>query len=157
VLSRNEVERDYAYNRALFWRVAQGWYQFNPALAVRRRVAEEESWQPVYQAVNLPLIHEFTPDFHWDRAQEFLARANLPPPPVPVAAERRVQRLETQARERAETEAALRAALESRRRAAATYQGPPAADPPWGTPEAKRLAIARLRRRNTSRREEDED
>jgi len=35
VLSRNEVARDYAYNRALFMRVAQGWYQFNPQLAVR--------------------------------------------------------------------------------------------------------------------------
>jgi hypothetical protein len=30
VLARNEVDRDYAYNRALFKRVAQGWYQFNP-------------------------------------------------------------------------------------------------------------------------------
>ena len=37
VLSRNDVERNYAYNRALFMRVAQGWYQFNPKLSLRRR------------------------------------------------------------------------------------------------------------------------
>jgi hypothetical protein len=157
VLSRNEIDREYAYNRALFWRVAQGWYQFNPALAVRRRVAEEERWLPVYQALNLPLIHEFTPDFHWERAQHYLARATLPPPPVPVAAERRVQRLETQARERAEQEAARRAALEKRRRPAPVNPEPPADDPPWGTPAAKRLAIERLRERNARRRNQDKD
>ncbi len=160
VLSRNEVDREYAYNRALFWRVAQGWYQFNPALAVRRRVAEEEIWQPLYQALNLPLIHEFTPDFHWDRARDFLARANLPPPSVPVAAERWVQRVETQARELAEQEATLRAALESRRRAAATHQDPSgrrstlghagsqaprdrAAAPPEHQPSGRRRVLAR--------------
>lgn len=43
VMSRNEVERDYAYNRALFQRVAQGWYQFNPKLSVRRKVDGAES------------------------------------------------------------------------------------------------------------------
>jgi hypothetical protein len=63
VLSRNEVDRDYAYNRALFQRVAQGWYQFNPKLAVRRRQGEEEVWMPVYAALNLPLINEFS---HWN-------------------------------------------------------------------------------------------
>lgn len=38
VLARNEVARDYAYNRQA--RVDQGWYQFNPQLLVRRRVAK---------------------------------------------------------------------------------------------------------------------
>ena len=38
LLSRNEVDRDYAYNRRLFRRLKQGSYQFDPALAVRRRV-----------------------------------------------------------------------------------------------------------------------
>ncbi len=36
VLARNEVERDYAYNRRLFLRLSTGHYQFNPALARRR-------------------------------------------------------------------------------------------------------------------------
>jgi hypothetical protein len=46
VLARNEIDRDYAYNRALFRRVMQGWYQFNPQLAVRRREGDEEIWPP---------------------------------------------------------------------------------------------------------------
>ena len=58
VLARNEVDRDYAYNRALFKRLAHGWYQFNPKLSVRRRAGAEESWMPVYAALNLHLIHE---------------------------------------------------------------------------------------------------
>jgi hypothetical protein len=60
VLARNEIDRDYAYNRALFKRVSQGWYQFNPKLAVRRRQGDEETWTPVYAALNLPLINEFS-------------------------------------------------------------------------------------------------
>ncbi|MGC2456401.1 MAG: hypothetical protein WA435_00190 [Gallionellaceae bacterium] len=40
VLARNEVGRNYAYNRALFMRVSQGWYQFNPQLSVHRRQRE---------------------------------------------------------------------------------------------------------------------
>jgi hypothetical protein len=38
----------------------QGWYQFNPKLAVRRRVAGDEQWLPIYAALNLPLINEFS-------------------------------------------------------------------------------------------------
>jgi hypothetical protein len=49
VLARNEIDRDYAYNRALFRRLQQGWYQFNPGLAVRRRQGEDEIWLPVYR------------------------------------------------------------------------------------------------------------
>lgn len=56
VLARNEVDRDYVYNRALFKRVAQGWYQFNPQLSVRRGDAGEAPWTPIFQALNLPLI-----------------------------------------------------------------------------------------------------
>src|SRR5690606_10008581 len=49
VLARNEVDREYAYNRALFKRVARGWYQLNPALEVRYRSANgEELWRPVF-------------------------------------------------------------------------------------------------------------
>ena len=59
VLSRNEVERDYAYNRMLFKRVAHGNYQLNPALSVRRKVRGEESWVPVFEALNLRLLGQF--------------------------------------------------------------------------------------------------
>ncbi len=104
VLSRNEVERDYAYNRALFMRVAQGWYQFNPKLSVRRRQGDEELWTPIYAALNLPLINEFSRDDHWesvwDRISEYLAMAGLPERTIPVAAERAVARQEALERER---------------------------------------------------------
>lgn len=49
VLSRNEVARDYAYNRGLFLRVQQGFYQFNPSLAVRRKTHGEERWVSVFE------------------------------------------------------------------------------------------------------------
>lgn len=39
ILSRNEVDSNYPYNRALFRRLTQGWYQFNPELMVRRSQA----------------------------------------------------------------------------------------------------------------------
>lgn len=54
VLARNEVERDYAYNRGLFLRVKQGWYQFNPKLSVRRRVGEGEQTAAVGRSGGQP-------------------------------------------------------------------------------------------------------
>lgn len=50
VLSRNEVDRDYAYNRKLFLRMAQGHYVINPQLSLR----VGESWQRIYDVFNLP-------------------------------------------------------------------------------------------------------
>lgn len=88
VLSRNEVGRDYAYNRMLFKRFEQGWYQFNPALSVRRRQEGQEVWVPIYQALNLPLINEFAWDPVWSRIDTYLALAGLPERKVPIAAER---------------------------------------------------------------------
>lgn len=92
VLSRNEVERDYAYNRRLFWRIRQGWYQFNPELSVRRKLGESETWLPVYEALNLKLVKEFAQPPRWDFLDSLLKRAGLEPPGTPIAAERRMQR-----------------------------------------------------------------
>src|SRR5208337_4290928 len=95
VLSRNEVERDYAYNRALFKRMAHGWYQFNPALEVRcRSSAGEESWRPVLRALNLPLISEFSTPYSRGYLSEYLASAGMAACPVPIMAEREAVRLE---------------------------------------------------------------
>jgi hypothetical protein len=151
VLSRNEVERDYAYNRALFMRVAQGWYQFNPKLLVRRRRGDEELWTPIYAALNLPLINEFSRDDEWesvrDRIAEYLAMAGLPEPTIPLAAERAVARQEALDHEREQRENEERAALERWREGrAATLQPKQAEKPKWGTPEAKRMEIERIRR-----------
>lgn len=151
VLSRNEVERDYAYNRALFFRVAQGWYQFNPRLAVRRRQGEGEVWLPVFAALNLPLIGESAWDFVWQRIGDYLARAGMPERTVPVAAERALARLEAARQERERQEAERRAALE-RWRAEQTRPEAAPSPPKWGTKEARRLEIERLRQEIEARR-----
>ncbi len=100
VLARNEIDRDYAYNRALFKRVRIGWYQFNPQLAVRRRQSGEDVWISIFLALNLPLVNEFARWSDWsgwacvDKAIErYLALAGLPAPTTPIAHERILARL----------------------------------------------------------------
>ncbi len=146
VLSRNEVDRDYAYNRALFKRVAQGWYQFNPQLAVRRRQGEEEHWTPIYAALNLPLINEFAFDNGWvnlaDPIQAYLSLAGLGERRIPIATERRIAHEAALQRQREEEEAASRAALERWKAEQAAARRQPAR---WGTPAAKQQELERLR------------
>jgi hypothetical protein len=92
VLSRNEVDRDYAYNRRLFKRHVQGLYQFNPRLAVRRKTAGGEVWLPIMATLNLPLIKEcVTPD-HWPVIDGLLGDSGLETSPVPVAGAQAYQR-----------------------------------------------------------------
>ena len=151
VLSRNEVERDYAYNRALFMRVSQGWYQFNPKLLVRRRQGAEERWTPIYSALNLPLINEFSWEDDWegvsDRIAEYLAMAGLPERTIPLAAERAIARQEALAREREKREREDRVTLQRwREEQAAIRQRQEEEKPKWGTKEAKRMEIERIRR-----------
>ena len=71
----------------MFTRVAQGWYQFNPKLLVRRNQQEGDVWVPVYQALNLAFTGEFAWDFMWDRVNAYLDMANLPRRGTPIAAE----------------------------------------------------------------------
>jgi hypothetical protein len=93
LLARNEVNRDYAYNRRLFKRRALGLYQFNSALSVRQRRNGEDVWTPIFEALNLPFIAEFTPsDFGWNGArlslQSYLEEAGMPEASLPIAEER---------------------------------------------------------------------
>lgn len=161
VLARNEVARDYAYNRQLFRRVEQGWYQFNPQLSVRRRVRVEgvegeggaggagdvETWVPVFQALNLPLVAEFARRETWRMVDEYGAAAKLAPCPTPIMMERAIAREEEAERAQAE---ALRQAEEMRRQAIAAREKAKveaqARPPAWGTPQAKALEIERIRR-----------
>ncbi len=146
VLARNEIERDYAYNRGLFKRIRQGWYQFNPALRVRAGTGDSAAWTPLYQALNLPFINEFSWDFLWERIAYLMAAAGLPECTVPIAAERAVARGEAAARERLEHEAREQGEYEQRpaaRRHPSLAEQPD--EPKWGTPEAKQREIERLR------------
>jgi len=152
VLSRNEVDRDYAYNRALFVRVSQGWYQFNPKLAVRRHEDNADAWVPIYLALNLSFIGEFALDFLWGRIDACLAAAGLPERTTPIAAERAVARQENAVREKEKREVEARAAHErwlaepqAARRRLETNQAK------WGTPAAKRREIERLQAEIESR------
>jgi hypothetical protein len=92
VLARNEVARDYVYNRTLFVRVMQGWYQFNPELRVRRSVRGRDTWVPVFEVLNLPLLREFATEFIAERITRYLHSAGLPAPAPQIAiASRRVK------------------------------------------------------------------
>lgn len=147
VLARNEVDRDYAYNRALFLRVAQGWYQFNPRLAVRRRQGDEERWMPVFAALNLPLINEFSFDNGRENISEAidtcLALAGLPERRTPIAAERSVAR---QALWQQQEEARLAEARAARARQLAEMAASGPKPVKWGSKDAKRIEIERLKR-----------
>ncbi len=95
LLSRNEVSRDYAYNRSLFYRVTQGWYQFNPKLSVRSPDPDiKQGWIPVFQALNLPLIYEFSDLALWPQIKTCFQQAGMVVPPSPVSAEQAVLRVE---------------------------------------------------------------
>ena len=152
VLARNEVERDYAYNRALFMRVTQGWYQFNPQLSVRRGQGGTEQWTPIYTALNLPFINEFSIDDEWDGVGEciegYLSMAGLPDRTIPIAVERAHAQRSAAALAREKHEKELNAMLERLRREQALKGpgDPPVDQPKWGTPEAKRMEIERIRR-----------
>ena len=147
VLSRNEVERDYAYNRALFHRVTQGWYQFNPKLSVRRKLGGVETWVPVYQALNLPLINEFALEEVWPMVDQYLSLAGLPERTIPIAAERALARLQAlkvaREREAKEQQDAMDRQMQQLREARTPRQNAPA---PWGTKAARLQEIARVRR-----------
>lgn len=146
VLSRNEIDRDYAYNRALFQRVATGRYQFNPKFLVRCREGTEEVWVPIFKALNLPLISEFAYNDEWvstwGNIDRLLALSGMPERTMPIAAERLVERQAARLRELEEIKAKRLAEMERRRiEAEAEKQRAPR----WGTKEAKRLEIERLK------------
>lgn len=84
VLARNEVDRDYAYNRRLFKRMATGLYQFNPALALRRPGTDGEVWVPAFSVLNLALLMEWADPYYADDINRLLALAGLPPGEEPM-------------------------------------------------------------------------
>ncbi|TLU87766.1 MAG: hypothetical protein FDX21_02805 [Chlorobium sp.] len=95
VLARNEVSRDYTYNRALFERITQGWYQFNPKLLVRSSEPDnKQGWISVFQALNLPLIHEFAHDNLLLQLEQCFKKAGLKVPDPSVSGEQALARRE---------------------------------------------------------------
>ena len=85
VLARNEIDRDYAYNRRLFKRVASGLYQFNPTLSLRRRAPDgSDEWVPVFSALNLALAKELGDPRYDSHIDTLLGLAGLPPTAEPI-------------------------------------------------------------------------
>ncbi len=94
VLARNEVSRDYAYNRALFQRLSQGWYQFNPALLVRSSDPDnKQGWMSVFQALNLPLIHEFAYEASFRLLDQCVVDAGMRSPAPSISGEQGIVRV----------------------------------------------------------------
>ncbi|MEO5934596.1 MAG: AAA family ATPase [Duganella sp.] len=92
LLSRNEIDRDYAYNRRLFQRVSTGHYQFNPQLAMRRGGDEGDGWIPAFSVLNLPLINESADPRYAQHIGTLLHLAQLPPAPERHTAARATRR-----------------------------------------------------------------
>lgn len=96
----------------------------------------------------IAIIAEFALQPVWQPIDDYLALAGMPPRSTPVAAERALAWLDAAAREREHQQAEERAAyqrwLDEQR---AKQARAPAAKPKWGTPEAKRQAIERLRQK----------
>ncbi|MEI6208737.1 MAG: UvrD-helicase domain-containing protein [Desulfuromonadales bacterium] len=87
VLSRNEADRDYAYNRRLFKRLTQGWYQFNPALSVRQYAVKGAAWMPLLEALNLKLVKEFARHAYWPDIDGLLSSAGIGVGDAPIVAD----------------------------------------------------------------------
>jgi len=169
VLSRNEVARDYAYNRALFRRVAHGWYQLNGALEVRTATSAGEGWQPILEALNLRLVAEFSTLYAQESISALFASAGLPACGAPIMLEPALRRVEDERRRREELARREKAERSrgARERAAQLAQWERhraeeaarlAEKPRWGTPEARRAARRELQERiEQSHREGEKD
>ena len=63
-----------------------------------RSGAGEQLWRPVFAALNLPLIAEFSAQYSRSALNEYLASAGMPACPLPIMAEREAARLADEAR-----------------------------------------------------------
>jgi hypothetical protein len=164
VLARNEVDRDYAWNRRLFVRVATGWYQFNPALRVRGRVPDQ--WLPILTALNLPLVHELQSNVGWHSTRALgkqLSDAELPVPIMWARAWEKQQAM-LRATDLQRTQMAKPAERVQPKLSAPTAPAAPTApdasdanppSPPWGTRAARALEKQKLAARIAESRERE--
>jgi len=153
VLSRNEIGRDYAYNRGLFQRMERGAYRLAPDLALRVRENGEQRWVPIGERQNLSLLLESAHESSWPHLSKLIGGADAVR--VPIVTEQRVakeeaakaQRLADEQKRREAQAQAQAAAVNQRARAVHAQRLAEIAqtevEPTWGTPAAKRLALER--------------
>lgn len=143
VLARNEVSRDYAYNRALFVRASHGFYRLSPTLELRCRQPDGEVWRPLASVLNLPLVKEFTVEYYQPAVDRYLEAARLPAHPAEFSHEgAEVSRGRAQG------------SIAEAERARQVWEGEAhwneidaPGEPKWGTPEARLKEMMRLQRR----------
>jgi hypothetical protein len=155
VLARNEVSREYAYNRALFVRVSHGFYLLNPSLELRYREAQGEIWRPMGSALNLTLVKEFTNEYYKPAIDRYLTGAGLAPSPAEFARGRakgagRLSGGSVPEPSPVEDESGKESTLWDELNAPGV--------PKWGTPQARMREMLRLQRRiDELRRRKKED
>jgi hypothetical protein len=93
LLARNEVDRDYAWNRRLFRRLEHGWYQLDPALSVRRRAGDQENWVPLLDALNIRLVAEGAALWNRERIDRLFAMVQQPPMVEPMGGRRQAREM----------------------------------------------------------------
>lgn len=143
VLARNEVERDYAWNRQLFIRMSKGWYQFNPALSIRVRQGSELQWQPIFSALNLPLVHEMQSPVGWEATAQLWQSSAGTALPVPVLWEH-LPMLKQRATSAMPPQPPVSSDASPKPAEVAGAQQPAI---PWGTRQARKAEMERLARR----------
>jgi hypothetical protein len=67
-----------------------------------RSAAGEESWRPIFAALNLPLVGEFSNTFSRATVNEYLLSAAMPAGVTPIMAEREMARFKEEQRRRKE-------------------------------------------------------
>jgi len=141
LFARNEIQRDYAYNRRLFSRIGHGWYQFSPNLSVRYSDSGDERWVPIWEALNLRFVAEFAEPVYWEQVNDLLAMAEMPPIEIPITGERAAKEIA----ERKERIDALQREIEAERFAREHPRNVATPVPRWGTKEARLAEIERVR------------
>ena len=69
VLSRNEIDRDYAYNRRIFIRLRTGHYTLNPAL----KVLKDGGWVDLHEYLGFNFLN----NRGWPKLQNYLERLKI--------------------------------------------------------------------------------
>ncbi|MGE0048834.1 MAG: UvrD-helicase domain-containing protein [Acidithiobacillus sp.] len=88
LLAKNEIQREYAYNRQLFRRMQRGWYVFQPDLFLRDP-AQDGTWRNWVDAHGFPFLQQMaaTQDQErWKAVLSLLRPQDLPEPPVTATA-----------------------------------------------------------------------
>ena len=153
VLARNEVNRDYAYNRALFLRVSHGFYLLSPSLELRIREGGGEVWRPLVSLLNLLLVKEFTIEHYRPALDRYHRVSGLPSCPVEVPHER--AEISDRGAQATKVDTLRDEEVGERESPRDELEAPD--EPRWGTPAVRMREMMRLQRRIDELRKQKKD